>query len=150
MSCTCRQPRRSPNPRAGASCVVCGRQIAGGWVVGDEQMAEFFEVLALPPVAPDLASFREHCLAREGAGREKFGFQYLARDNDEDGMEEAADLANYACFGNAKMHRTYWDPEAASLRWQAAKHAAKAHHLLKLARAAERGATLYLKDEEIE
>lgn len=69
------------------------------WVSSDETFNEFFDRLAESvPGASDFEAFRAQCAARERAGRQTFGVQYLDRRNAIEALEEAADGANYLFF----------------------------------------------------
>lgn len=82
---------------------------------------------ALPEVSTE---FLEQCYAREVAGREYFGLKFLNRDNAPEGMEEAADGANYAFFEILKSRRENGpDKEDRALR--AAYHFAMAWNELR-------------------
>lgn len=131
MSCTCRVPRPSPNPRSNDACVRCGRELDDAWRTSDETVSEFFDRLANAQVE-DLESFRLHCAQRELAGREEFGYVYLSRNNPVEAMEEAADGALYSYFDTLVARREGDDtPERESWAYLAASHFARAHYALR-------------------
>lgn len=147
MSCPCPRPLMTPNPRCAGNCVKCGKRIEGDWVVTTESMDTLHALLVEGRPIPDYETFRAHAAAREYAGRQKFGYQYLSRDNAADGLEEAADGANYAFFELHKMHRTEYDQDSAALLLDAAYHFAQAHHSLRQAISSREGTPTHRVDE---
>ena len=107
-------------------CRFCGGRIDPEWVSSDATFAEFFDQLAeLPGVPSDLI---EQCRDRELAGRETFGFAYLARDNPKEAREEIADFVLYI-----RLHllcaRREGRPEKVEAALRAAHHAALAYEI---------------------
>lgn len=144
MACSCAKPEPALNPRHLGDCVRCAKPIAGKWVVDDNRMAEFFELLGRynelgDSAIEDFDAFRWHCEHRERWGRDRFKLAYLARDNAAEGLEEGADLAIYACLEYWKMHRGRFDPDVAADLLDAAYHAALAHAALRRAQARRKG-----------
>jgi hypothetical protein len=118
--CKCRIPRPDSNPRREDACVVCGAKIPADW--SSSRLTEYLDRLAesMPRVwGPNPGTFvdtwnafRAQCENREHAGRDKFGFQFLGRDNTADAFEEFADGANYAAFDSLRYLRyNQWDSE---------------------------------------
>lgn len=106
-------------------------------------LSEFLDHLgrAVPELAhssepqPDWLAFRRECEARERAGREEFGDDWLYRDNAAAGMEEAADGANYAHFEAERIRANGGDyDEALQLATIAADHFYRAHEALQALR----------------
>ena len=110
-------------------------------VTPDEEVREFFDRLeesmfSLADLTADPADqsaelkdflvFRAQCEAREKAGRDRWGDEYLTRDNCIEATEEAADLANYAMF-DILQARTFGEEEDWNIALTAAKYAALAH-----------------------
>jgi hypothetical protein len=124
-TCHCSKPvtrHRSPK-----SCLRCLGEIEDRWLSSDENTAAFLgRVAALPEVTgPAL----HHAQKRERAGRETFGFAYLSRDNDREGLEEAADGLIYAALSwlcDRRTGREDIDPDLLD----AAHHFALAHAAL--------------------
>jgi hypothetical protein len=123
----CRCERPSLNDRRPDFCRRCGVKHSPRILSSDTTLAEFqAEVAKLPGVTPGIFtdSFR-----RERAGRVEFGLKYLGRDNCAEGLEEAADGFNYACFAWLNDRRAGTeaiDPELLT----AAHHFALAHAAL--------------------
>lgn len=126
--CKCEEPRESPDPRTEGNCVMCGRAIAGReWVSDDSNLGAFFNRLAeasFPAYCttgdkkqiPGLFfAFYRECSGRERAGRKKFGLEYLRRNNPQEAVEEAADLANYLYMEGLRRKRLEEDEEADAL-----------------------------------
>jgi hypothetical protein len=93
-NCRCQSPRL--NDRRAGFCRRCGQRLNPRWLSSDETLAAFqTEVARLPGVTPGILIDSHR---RERAGRDEFGLRYLGRDNCAEGLEEAADLLNYAFF----------------------------------------------------
>jgi hypothetical protein len=93
-NCRCQSPRL--NDRRAGFCRRCGNRLSPRWLSSDETLAAFqTEVARLPGVTPGILIDSHR---RERAGRDEFGLKYLGRDNCAEGLEEAADLLNYAFF----------------------------------------------------
>lgn len=77
-----------------------------------------------PPLGwTEWVAFRRQAEAREEAGRELFGDAYLFRDNSGEGLEEAADAANYGHFDVERVRAEGGDvDEALQLALVAAQH----------------------------
>jgi hypothetical protein len=106
MPCRCPRPADSDNPRNRGSCVKCGRAIPDEWntkhIAGLlDQVRAIFP--GKPP--PNWQEFVRWCNDREFRGRDLFGLSYLDKDNCLEGMEEAADGANYAMFDVLRARR---------------------------------------------
>lgn len=148
--CPCPIPQPSRNPRKLNDCERCGLYVNPNLLRIDSQVAEFFDRLGESqfPYGPDgelmtpdwWNDFRSHCRLREWDGREKFGLDYLARDNPVEATEEAADLALYMLLDGLRAHRDGVDPEidvALTCAW----HAAQAHRYARILTAKRRGNT---------
>lgn len=143
--CKCSVPRpRIHGPSGIFSCLSCGREVAGPWVLNGERITDFFEYLELfpTPVGTEspLAAVRGLCRARELAGRVKFGFAYLDRDNAAEALEEAADGINYCLMEQLRYERAGGDEHAKADLYEAAHYFALAYGALQHARARRRGA----------
>jgi hypothetical protein len=139
-TCTCLPPVPSRDPRNSDSCLKCGRVwVNAPGIVWDDQIHGFYDHVEAARV-PDFQAFRHHATQREAAGRPRFGFSYLLRDNPVDGMEEAADGGNYSLFEKAKRERV-GQGEAAEITYlyEAARHFALAHAALRNYQAGKRG-----------
>lgn len=105
-------------------------------------LSEFFDRLedvlfdtsarkAETPGWSDWLAFRRHAEAREEAGREHWGDEYLFRDNAAEGLEEAADGANYGYFDVERTRVEGGDvDEALQLALIAANHFYEGHRAL--------------------
>ncbi len=92
----CRCARPSMNERRPDFCRRCGVKHDQRILSSDETLAEFqAQVAKLPGVTPGILIDSHR---RERAGRVEFGLKYLGRDNCAEGLEEAVDGLNYACF----------------------------------------------------
>ncbi len=132
--CGCEKPIETVDPRWPGSCVRCGNRIEPRWTSNDATVAEFFDRLeeCFPGETPAWVQiFRRHCEARELAGRDTFGYEFLARNNPAEGLEEAADGANYAFFDILQSRRD-GDEEEWALALTAAYHFAHAYRALGL------------------
>ena len=141
--CQCPQPRNSINPRKAGSCLICGRMLDPEWVSSESTMQEIFKGLAwsMPygeaiqknpatlqeELTDDFLAFWADCSERERAGRPRFGFSYLARNNEREALEEWADGANYLAFSHLKAIRDEGDDEDMDVALTAMFHAFKAH-----------------------
>lgn len=89
------------------------------------------EIAHLPELPADWLAFRRQCEAREAAGHERWGEEYLDRDNAVEGMEEASDGANYAWFDSERARLRGGDyDDALQLALIAAQHFFAAHEAL--------------------
>lgn len=122
MSCDCPEPQIAADPRR-KGCARCLRPIDfdGDWVVNDRTHNEFLDrcqealgkALGWPEDKPpprEWQHFRYLAMTREQEGREKFGLEYLGRDNIKAGAEESTDGANYTFFETRKAIRLGRDP----------------------------------------
>jgi hypothetical protein len=75
-------------------------------------------------------------MAREFAGRRKFGLRFLGRNNPKDAQEEATDGANYAAFEIVKQENRHGNDTATDLLLRAAQKFFEAYELLAEARRA--------------
>lgn len=135
--CNCEQPE--PKPQNHSVCVKCSYVLPDTW--GDEGVKEFYDALEAahaggPP--PSFAYFRLEAEARERAGRRRFRFSFLQRDNIRDAFEEFSDGANYLLFRVWQNRRNGRDDQM-DLALSAAYHAAKAYHFAAMMRDDERG-----------
>lgn len=79
----------------------------------------------------DWLTFRRQAEARERDGRDRFGDAYLRRDNAGEGLEEAADGANYGYFDVERTRAEHGDvDEALQLALIAANHFYEGHRAL--------------------
>jgi hypothetical protein len=79
------------------------------------------------------------CINRETAGRDRFGYGYLEKDNEAEGLEEATDGANYAMFSVLKARRA-GDYEDEDVALTAVYHAFKMYEALDHLRQRRQGA----------
>jgi hypothetical protein len=112
VSCGCKVPRPSPDPRRTHVCLYCAKPIPAEaeWAVNDVTHNAYLDrierTLAATPGAGwedgepprEWLYFRNLCLERERDGRERFGYAYLGRDNIQAGIEEDSDSENYNWF----------------------------------------------------
>lgn len=131
--CECPIPNPDTNPRRQGKCVRCGFVINPEWVSCDATIGEFFDRLAEYPGLGNILRFRRQCEEREHAGRGLYGHRHLARDAVGEGLEEAADGANYAHFLILESRRAGVE-EPTSAAFEAAWHFARAHAALLRAR----------------
>jgi hypothetical protein len=155
--CTCPTPHRGyrteNRPRGDQFC-VCGGYIDPSWCSNDKTMGEIYDRLTLlnREVVPHPATgeptevvteifdqFRIEALAREFAGRDKFGLRFLGRDNIRDGWEEATDGANYAAFEIIKSVNRRGDDSGEDYLLRAMQKFFEAYELLAEARRALKG-----------
>jgi hypothetical protein len=153
-TCTCSTPHRAyateNRPRGDQFC-VCGGYIEPSWASTDKTMGEFYDRLEIlptnreavpgvdPPVyvpTPAFKLFRMDAMAREFAGRRKFGLRFLGRNNPKDAQEEATDGANYAAFEIVKQENRHGNDTATDLLLRAAQKFFEAYELLAEARRA--------------
>src|SRR4051794_17482384 len=90
VSCACPKPRNPTDPRKQGAC-QCGKVLDPAWVSSDATFNEFFGRLReaiFPVVGAEFDSFVAQCKQRELAGRDTFGFEYLARSNITEAYEE--------------------------------------------------------------
>ncbi len=84
----------------------------------------------------DWIAFRRQAEDREIQGRDRFGDEYLTRDNAGEGLEEAADGANYGYFDVLRTDAEGGDvDEALQLALIAAHHFYEGHRTLHALRA---------------
>lgn len=88
---------------------------------------DYLDQLAAAPTVPDY--FVTQCRERQRRGNGIFGNRYIFRPNAVEGMEEAADGANYAIFESLKRGHEGRDDKRA-LCLEIAHTFAKAHRLL--------------------
>ena len=143
--CSCPRPGLSINPRMQGSCVKCTRMLNPEWVSSDANMERLFGRLAeaMPPGeadSDDFWAFRAQLEAREKAGRDRFGFEYLAKDNPREATEEACDLALYGFLDSLRAIRDNGSDEDIDLVLEAAYYAFKAHAKMRHLRARRHGA----------
>lgn len=143
--CRCALPVEYPNPTKQGVCVKCDRWLNPEWLSSDATLSAFFRRLseALPPGEAESDSwcaFRAQCEAREYAGRDKFGMEYLVRSNTTEALEETADLALYAFLDSLKQRRDQGSDEDFDLVLMGAFHAYKAHETMRHLRSRRHGA----------
>ena len=128
--CECPQPE--PMVNKPSTCVRCGYHLPERWTTNDESVGQFFDRLeesfTAPP--PSFEKFRAHVLAREKAGRPTFRQSFLARQNIEEGLEEAADLALYSCLDHLVTIRREGEDRDFDAALTAAYHACLAYAAL--------------------
>jgi hypothetical protein len=152
--CHCTTPHRAystENRPDGDQWCVCGGYIDPSWASTDKTMAAVYDRLEILPTnrelvpgtdppayvpTPAFKLFRMDALAREFAGRRKFGLRFLGRNNPKDGQEEAADGANYAAFEIIKQENRHGNDAATDLLLRAAQKFFEAYELLAEARRA--------------
>jgi hypothetical protein len=150
--CTCAIPHRAyateNRPRGDQFC-NCGGYIDPSWASTDKTMGEFYDRLEILPTnreavpgtdvyvpTPAFKLFRMDAMAREFAGRRKFGLRFLGRNNPKDAQEEATDGANYAAFEIVKQENRHGNDTATDLLLRAAQKFFEAYELLAEARRA--------------
>ena len=131
ISCQCENPKLPVDPRREGWCAHCLRRLDPKWLSESENGDGFFvrleEALFPGGESPEaFTRFREHCEARHEAGKERFGLDYLTRENEREALEEAADLGNYMYFTLLQSRRA-GEEEEWSLALEAAHHAYLAH-----------------------
>lgn len=140
--CECLPPRPYPAPHKRHTCVRCLGEIRREWTSNDTNLSAFFDRLA--EAAPDfplwMERVREQCIARERAGRDRFGFEYLTRDNATEATEEAADGLLYMYLDALKARRDGEDDHS-DVALTAAYHFAQAHRYSQMLREKRRGNT---------
>lgn len=139
--CQCPKPVPITAPAKSHTCNRCGYWINPRWSSNDSTVSAFFNRLAesIPVAEWWVSPFVEHCMQRELAGRDKFGFEYLVRDNPAEGLEEAADLALYSHLDVLKAKRA-GNEDDIDAALQAAYHAGKAYEALLRLREKRHGA----------
>jgi hypothetical protein len=152
-TCTCPTPHRGYRteyrPRGDQFC-TCGGYIEPAWCSTDKTMGEIYNRLAAINRTTDPATgqegvteifdqFRIEALAREFAGRDKFGLRFLGRDNIRDGFEEATDGANYAAFEIIKSVNRHGNDAGVDPLLRAMQKFFEAYELLGEARRALKG-----------
>jgi hypothetical protein len=155
VSCRCPKPATSVNPRRREVCGKCDHNLDPRWVSSDETMGEIFRRLAeaMPygeamvrnpmggdEMTDDFMAFEAHCLGRERAGRDTFGFAYLDRENEVEALEEWADGANYLAMSYLRKVREEGDDDDFDLVLTIMRHAFKAHQATRQLRAKRHGA----------
>jgi hypothetical protein len=143
--CTCERPSEFVTPTKKGICVDCNALIDFEWTSTDATVAAFFDRLATtfpswPAVPQWFEAFRAQCEDRERAGRDEFGFRYLARDNAGEALEEAADGGIYHHLEILRKLRN-GQAEDIDVHLQAAYHFAQAHRFSRMAQAKARGNT---------
>lgn len=129
--CECSQPVRNPAPAKRRTCVKCGYLIAPRWESNDANLTRFFNRLTSCQSAPiTLSEFLAHCERREVAGRDRFGFLYLTRDNIAECAEELADALIYMYLEQLSAERDGDPDDGDDLAYQVAFHAAEAYQAL--------------------
>ena len=124
--CQCEIPR--PKAYKGGSCVVCAKKIDYSYISSDENLAEFYAMLAdLPDVHSGLL---QQAATRERAGRVEYGLAYLGKDNPREATEEVADLVIYCYLHWLRARREGWEIDMAALI-DAVVHGAYAYNALK-------------------
>jgi len=137
-SCSCQSP--SPKPQRPDTCVRCGYKVQADALCDDKTVGAFFNRLsdAFPDDPEWLKDFRLGCESRELAGRKKFGWAYLDRNNLREAEEEFFDGPNYAMMEVLKNRRDGMDDQldmALIVAW----HASHAYAALRGMRLKERG-----------
>lgn len=140
--CKCRKPAPFLAPQKARTCVRCALHISPEWTCNDQTVAGFFDRLedAVPGGDGWLESFRKHCEQRELAGRDKWGFTFLARENTLEGLEEACDGALYSMLDVLKARREGRGEEDLDAALTAAYYFGKAHEALRRLRDKRLGA----------
>lgn len=95
--------------------------------IHNAEFDEYLDQLGEAPTVPDY--FVDQCRLRQRRGNGVFGNRYIFRHNAVEGMEEAADGANYAIFESLKRGYEGRDDKRA-LCLEIAHTFAKAHALL--------------------
>lgn len=123
MSCQCEVPEPHSNARYNC-CAKCLKVLDSSCLADTYKLDRFFD--RLPGIDQKL---KEMCHAREQAGRVRFRYGYLGRDNVAECREEIADGLNYLFFEGL---RDRWDDRDKDTRLLiAAHHLAQAFEALK-------------------
>jgi hypothetical protein len=123
--CQCQVPR--PRRYKGGSCVVCAKRIDPKYISSDENLAEFYAILAdIPDVH---AGMLHQAAAREREGRVHYGLAYLGKDNPREASEEVADLVIYCYLHWLRARRDGYDVDMAALV-EAVVHGSAAYNAL--------------------
>jgi len=122
MACQCPVPQIHVNPRYN-SCASCLKPIDQDVVSDTAKLQGFLN--RIPGVPAPLVL---QCHAREQAGRQEFGLEYLGRNNIEAFTEEASDGVNYLFFRSLQDRRAGREEDTDLYR--AAYHLAEAYRIL--------------------
>ena len=136
-SCTCDKPRVSAWKGREDYC-QCGRRLDPECLSSDATVDAFYTRLSEAlfsydkltgelMVEPWFEAFVAEAKARERAGRGRFGFQYLARDNKFDANEEWTDGSNYLLFDSLQTIRDMGVDNDVDLVLDTMKYAALAY-----------------------
>ena len=119
MICKCPKPEPAVDPRHEGTCVKCGHSMAP-FDQTDANFAAFWERIEssyagwqFPLYEPpdEQQTLRLQTTHRELAGREHFGYAYLARDNIREAREEICDALLYLYLESLKDARDGIDSE---------------------------------------
>lgn len=142
FECKCSPPRPYPAPHKKHTCVRCLGLVSSEWTSSDSNLAAFFG--RLEEAAPDsplwMERVREQCEQRERAGRERFGWEYLSRNNATEATEEAADGLLYM-YLDALRARRDGDDDLSDVALTAAYHFAQAHRFSRMLNEKRAGTT---------
>jgi len=146
--CQCPKPLPHSTPRRADTCIHCGLWISPEWSSTDENLEAFLlrlgesqfhygpeGELLTPPWWDD---FCAHVRAREAAGRDSFGYEFMRRNNPAEATEEAADGGIYMYLDGLQKLRQGKDTQA-DVALTAAYHFAQAHRYCRMLLAKDRG-----------
>lgn len=140
--CECPEPLESVDDRKAGSCIKCGRLIGPADTLStDQTLGAFLGRLAdaFPgKPSPSFVAFEKMIAAREHAGREQFGFKYLARQNCQEAIEELLDLVVYMHLDLLQARRNGVDEDWATAL-EASYHAFRAFESVQQREARRRG-----------
>ena len=118
--CLCSYVKEDPTRRG--YCQHCSGILGPEWQTTDATVSEFMDQLGeIPGVVP---AFIKSCRAREMAGRDEFGYEYLKRSNCDEGIEEFADACLYS-FLHLLRCRREGKREQIELALEISRHAAE-------------------------
>ena len=109
--CSCARPSEHVNPAKKGKCVAEDALLDDAWMANDRTSHDFWTALEagmFPGEAPEwFFAFKAKAVARERAGRDTFGFEYLSpdRDNLAEAVEELADFVIYLSLESLKQRR---------------------------------------------
>jgi hypothetical protein len=138
--CECPVPNPRITPGRENFCVECSFYIKPAWTCNNATIDGWLDRLEAALPGEDLEAFREHIVVRELAGRDRFRHSFLGRNNCDEGLEEAVDLALYSLLDTLRAKREGRGDEDIDLALTAAAHAFHAHSALRRLKAKRAGA----------
>jgi hypothetical protein len=113
-------------------CAACGKKL-GEWSPTSGRVDVFLDKVeeyvqqGANWAVPAIPFFRDHVHRREQAGRKTFDHRFLTRDNTAEALEEAVDLALYACLEELRLLREGCEEDVQPFLLLAAFHAAQSY-----------------------